>query len=147
MDATPGHEAVIVGWVNLTLLLGVCAWLMIRDLGLVAALALTPALFAAIARLHVDESEWYAVPVGLYLLAVALVGRRDGDMGRGLVSGAVAALGLLILLGRDRRGAGLVRIQGVRLQAGTLLESLVVLGVGIAVRWRVLVVGGVAGRC
>ena len=83
------------------------------------------------------------MPIGLYLLAVATVTRRDRRSGRSRAASAIAAIGLLILLGtgvvqsfdRDRFGHALL----------TLAEGLALVGIGIAMRWRVLVVGGVAG--
>ena len=42
-----------------------------------AALAVVPALLSGIGRLHPEDAQLYAAPVGLYLLAAGLVGRRN----------------------------------------------------------------------
>ena len=134
----------VAGWLDLALMLA--AWALLaraRDLAVAAALAVVPALYAGIWRLHPTEDQAYALTIGLYLLAVAAVTKRDRRPGRSLAASAIAAFGLLALLGtgvvqsfdRDRFGYALL----------TLAEGLVLVGVGIAIRWRVLVVGGVAG--
>ena len=130
-----------VGWLNAVVLLATWAllshsWL----LALFSALAVVPALLCSILRAHPDNAQYLAAPVGVYLLAVATVAR----MRRQLVIGSIiAGVGLVLLLGTsvvqsfDR--------DGVRYALLALAEGLVLVGIGIAVRWRVLVVGGVAG--
>jgi hypothetical protein len=136
--------ATVAAWLGVALMLA--AWAALarsRDLAVLAALAVVPALFAAIERLHPADGQAFAVPIGLYLLAVAALARRDRRPGRPWAASAIAALGLLVLLGtgivqsldRDRFGHALL----------TLVEGLALVGIGIAIRWRVLVVGGVAG--
>jgi hypothetical protein len=136
--------ATIAAWLGVALMLA--AWAALarsRDLAVLAALAVVPALFAGIERLDPADGQAFAVPIGLYLLAVATVTRRDRRSGRSRAASAIAAIGLLILLGtgvvqsfdRDRFGHALL----------TLAEGLALVGLGIAMRWRVLVVGGVAG--
>ena len=136
--------AIVVGWLNVALVLA--AWAAVtssRDLAVVASLAVVPALLGGIARLHPTDGQAFALPIGLYLLAVAAVTRRDRRSGRLGAATAIAAIGVLVLLGtgvfqsfdRDRFGHILL----------TLAESLALVGLGIAFRWRVLVVGGVAG--
>jgi hypothetical protein len=136
--------AATVAWLDLALVLA--AWAALsrsRDLAVVTALSVVPALLTGIARLHPADGQAYALPVGLYLLGVAAVTRLDRRSGRPWAASAIAAFGLLALLGtgvvqsldENRFGHALL----------TLAESLVLVGVGIAVRWRVLVVGGVAG--
>lgn len=137
-------NAATVGWLNLTLML--TAWAALsrsRTIAILAALSVVPALVTAITRLHPDNAQAYALPIGLYLLAVAAVTRRLRGHFHREAATAIAALGMLILL-----GVGIVqsldnnRFMYVLL---TLGEGLALVGLGIAIRWRVLVVGGVAG--
>jgi hypothetical protein len=136
--------AILAAWLEVALVLG--AWAVLvrsRDLAVAAAVAVVPALYAGIWRLHPTNDQAFAVPIGLYLLAIAVVTRQDRRPGRAVSASIVAAIGLMVLLGtgvvqsldRERFGYALL----------TLVESLVVVGIGIATRWRVLVIGGVAG--
>jgi hypothetical protein len=134
----------MVGWLDLALVLA--AWAALtrsRDLALTAALSLVPALAMGIARLHPADNQAYAVPIGLYLLGLAAVTRRDRRPGRPQAATAIGTLGLVVLLGTGV--AQSLDTQRFDYTLLTLAESLVLLGLGIAVRWRVLVVGGVAG--
>lgn len=140
----PWLRAIAVGWLNVALVLA--AWAVLarsRDLAVVSALCVVPALLSGIGLLHPTDGQAYALPTGLYLLALAAVTLQDRRKGRAAAANAIAALGLLVLLGtgvvqsldRDRFAHALL----------TLAEGLTLVGVGIAIRWRVLVVGGVAG--
>jgi hypothetical protein len=134
----------LLAWLDVALVLAAWAALVrSRDLATIAALAAVPALHAGIWRLNPTDHQAFAVPIGLYLLALAVVIRRDGRPWHTLAATIVAALGLLVLIGtsvvqsfeRDRFDRALL----------ALAEGLVFMGTGIAMRWRVLVVGGVAG--
>lgn len=133
-----------LAWANLALLLAAWAWLVrSHTLALLAALAGLPVLLFEIARFAPADGQAYALPGGLYLLAIAWLDRRARPAGRRWPASAVAAAGLLILL-----GTGVVQsLDADRFghAVWTLAESLVLVGLGIAVRWRVLLVGGVAG--
>ncbi|MGE3267793.1 MAG: hypothetical protein AB7P40_03525, partial [Chloroflexota bacterium] len=126
---------------NVALLLAAWAvlsrsWLM----ALLAALAVVPGLLSGIGRLHPDNAQAYAVPVGLYLVAVAAVARHRRQPVIGSIIAAVGLTGLLgtsVLQSFDR--------DGFRYAMLALAEGLVLVGIGIGVRWRVLVVCGVAG--
>jgi hypothetical protein len=136
--------ATLLAWVNLSLLFAAWTWsARSRDVGVIAALALAPALMAGIGRLHPGDLQAYALPVGLYLLAVAMVVRRDGRPGRLIVATVIATIGLLAMLGTSVvQSVGRAWIGYTIL---TLAEGLVLAAIGIALRWRVLVIGGMAG--
>ena len=136
--------ASMAAWADVAVMLGAWAALVrSRDLAVVAAVTLVPALYAGIWRLHPTNGQAFAVPIGLYLLAIATETRRDRRSGRVAATSVIAAIGLTVLLGtgiiqsfdRDRFGYALL----------TLAEGLVLVGIGIAIRWRVLVIAGVAG--
>jgi hypothetical protein len=132
-----------LAWANLAAVLGALARIgRSPGFALAAALAVVPALLAGIARTHAEDPRAYALPTGLYLLAVAHVTRRIvRDRRRGLATG-LAALGagallvpsLIESLGSDQLGLAL----------WTAFEGLVLAGWGIATRWRPLVAAGVA---
>jgi len=136
--------ATAIAWADLALALGIMAWASrSRDLGIVAALVLVPAMLAGIARLHPGDAQAYAIPLGLYLLALAFVIRRDRRGHHPLVANVVAAVGMLVLL-----GTGIVQAldrNDFVYTLWTLAEGLILTIAGIALRWRALVVGGVAG--
>jgi hypothetical protein len=133
--------ASMFAWLNAVALLATWA-LVVRSwsIALGAALSVVPSMLSGIARLHPDEAQLYAAPVGVYLLAVAWVARSRRQP---LVGSVIAAGGLVVLLGTsvlqsfDRDGG--------RYALLALVQGLVLVGIGIAVRWRVLVIGGVAG--
>ena len=137
-------RATMLAWIDLGLLLGAWAWITrSRDLGVAAALSLVPAILAGIMLLHPGNAQAYAIPIGLYLLALAFVIRRDRRGHRGLAANAVAGVGMLVLL-----GTGIVQAldrNDFVYTLWTLAEGLILTIVGIAVRWRALVIGGVAG--
>jgi hypothetical protein len=109
-------------------------------LALFAALTMVPVIFYAIGSREPSDAQFVVAPIGLYLLAVATVARIRRHP---LIGSAIAGVGVLVLLGTsvvqsfDRDATPYVLL--------ALVEGLALVGIGIAVRWRVLVVGGVAG--
>jgi len=137
-------NAATVAWLDLTLVLAAWAGLArSRTIAIVAALSAVPALVTGITRLHPENLQAYALTIGLYLLGVAAITRwLRGALHREAAT-AIAALGLLILL-----GVGVFQSLDTNRFSYALLtlgEGLALVGLGIAIRWRVLVVGGVAG--
>jgi hypothetical protein len=133
-----------LSWANAGLALGALAYVARSGgVAVIAALALAPALAAVIARLHPNEGQAYALPLGGYLLLVAHLARRSSaGRTRGLVSG-VAIAGMATLLGTSLLQALDSGQLGRVAWAGA--EGLALAGWGIATRWRPLVAGGVAG--
>ena len=142
-EADALFAASAVAWANLALVLGSVAFVnRSAVVALGAALTLLPAMLAGIARAHPGDAQAYALPGGLYLLAIAHVARSRQPPGRGREIASLATLGVAALL-----APGVVQsldADGVGHALWTAVEGLAVAGWGIATRWRPLAAGGVA---
>ncbi|MCC6174622.1 MAG: hypothetical protein IT305_04885 [Chloroflexi bacterium] len=137
-------EAAALAWLNLAAMLAVVAALTrSRDTGLAAALTFVPALLAGIGRLHPGDAQAYALPAGSYLLLVGWLARRDRRPPRALVALVIAGLGALTPIGTSLFQS--FDDAQTRYAILALVESLALTAGGFALRWRVLVVVGVAG--
>src|SRR5262249_15073211 len=85
--------ATMLAWIDLSLALAVWAWsARSRDVGAVAALTLVPAILAGIGRLHPTDYQAYAVPTGVYLIAIGAAVRRDPRPGHSVAANIIAAV-------------------------------------------------------
>ena len=143
-DSDAWRIQVGLAWLDLTLILAVVAWLgRSRDLAAGAALTLLPALLAVIGLAHPNDAQMYAIPAGLYLLVVGSLMRRDRRSGRPSAAGIVAGAGVATLVLTSVTPS--VDTGQLAYALWGLAEGLVLVGLGIAQRWRVVVVGGAAG--
>ncbi len=113
------------------------------DYGYVAGASLIAAGLCQLADWGFREPQWYVVPAGLYLLALAKGLRRFQCRHR--VSRVVEAGALMLLLGTTLGQS--LRVQGGLLYAYALwlcAEALIVIGYGMLLRLRVPFVGGIA---
>ena len=143
-DTDAWRTHVGLAWADLALALALAAWLRrSRDLAAVASLTLVPALLAAIGLTHPSDIQAYAVPAGLYLLVVASLIRRDRRAGRPEAASVVAGVGIAALVLTSFTQS----LDSERLSYALwgLAEGLLLVGLGIALRWRVMVIGGAAG--
>jgi hypothetical protein len=141
MDAWLAATACV--WANLATILAVFA-ARGRSAGaaLAAALGVVPALLAGIARLHPASSQAFALPIGLYLLAVAHAVRHFGGPKRAAGATMPTWLGAVVLL-----SPGLAESfdEGkIAYALWTAIEGLAAVGWGIATRSRALAICGVA---
>ena len=143
-DAEMWRIYTALAWIDLAALVAVVARLArSRDLLAGAALSLVPALLALISFVRPSDAQAYAIPTGGYLLAVAALIRRDHRQGRGVAASLVAASGVAALILTSVAQA--LDTERLGYVLWTLAEGVLLLGAGFALRWRVLVVGGVSG--